>query len=269
MSESLRFLAILAHPDDESLGAGGTLAHYAAEGVETYLLTATRGERGRYFHNDDRPSDAEVGRVREAELRAAAAELGIGDVALLDYRDGELDAADPFEAAGRIAAHIRRVRPHVILTFGADGAYGHPDHIAISQLTGSAIVLAADTAFTDEVGSPPHRVAKLYWIGWPARLWKLYESAFRKLVSTVDGVERQATPWPEWALTTHLDARAQWPRVWRAVQCHRTQLAIYGSLADLTDEQHALMWGEQYSYRVFSTANGGRQREADHLEGLR
>ena len=116
-----RLMAVLAHPDDESLGIGGLLAAYAASGVWTYLVTATCGERGRFFTNDPRPSDAEVGRVRGAELRAAARVLGVREVALLDYMDGELDHADSQEAVGRIVAaaqarspaggrHLRSVR---------------------------------------------------------------------------------------------------------------------------------------------------------------
>jgi LmbE family N-acetylglucosaminyl deacetylase len=103
-----KLMAVLAHPDDESLGLGGTLATYAARGVETYVVTATRGERGRYFANVDRPSDADVGRVREAELRAATRTLGVRELVLLDYIDGELDQADPDEAVGRIVAEPQR-----------------------------------------------------------------------------------------------------------------------------------------------------------------
>src|SRR5205085_2318628 len=104
-----------AHPDDESLGIGGTLAKYAADGVETFLVSATRGDGGRY--GNDRPGDpghpgrAALGTIREAELRAAASVLGVRDVALLDYRDGELDRADPREAIAAIAEHLRRVQP--------------------------------------------------------------------------------------------------------------------------------------------------------------
>src|SRR5438477_2997613 len=98
---SLRLMAVLAHPDDESLGIGGTLARYAAQGVETFLVTATRGESGRYRgHRDgDRhPGAVALGKIREAELRAAAAVLGIRELSLLDYRDGELDRTNPREA---------------------------------------------------------------------------------------------------------------------------------------------------------------------------
>jgi LmbE family N-acetylglucosaminyl deacetylase len=88
MKQAFKLMAVLAHPDDESLGFGGTLARYAAEGIETYLVTATRGERGRFGSQGKRADSAEVGRVREVELRAAAAVLGIGEVSILGYGDG-------------------------------------------------------------------------------------------------------------------------------------------------------------------------------------
>ena len=99
-------MAVFAHPDDESLGMGGTLARCAAEGIETYLVTATRGERGRYREHrdgDQHPGPEKLGRIREAELRAAAQVLGLREVSLLGYMDGDLDRADPGEAAHRIA----------------------------------------------------------------------------------------------------------------------------------------------------------------------
>src|SRR6185369_14573015 len=144
MTAALRLMCVLAHPDDESLGTGGILAKYASEGVATYVVTATRGERGRFDDTGVSPGPAIVGRAREAELRAAAAALGVREVAFLDYLDAQLDRADPNEAVEKIAAHIRRVRPHVVVTFDPFGAYGHPDHIAISQFTTAAIVRAAD-----------------------------------------------------------------------------------------------------------------------------
>src|SRR6476661_6076381 len=153
-----RLMCVLAHPDDESLGMGGTLAKYAAEGVETYLVTATKGERGRSGSAEPLTPE-EVGRLRHAELCAAARELGVREVSLLGYRDAELDRANPAEAIGRIVAHLRRVKPEVVLTFGPDGAYGHPDHIAISQLTTAAVIAAADPAFVAPGAAPPHRVA--------------------------------------------------------------------------------------------------------------
>src|SRR5262245_36788653 len=120
-----RLMAVLAHPDDESLGIGGTLAKYASEGVEVSLLTATRGDRGRYrdyrFGDPQHPGASELGSIRERELRAAASALGVRDVALLDYRDQELDRANPREAIAAIVEHLRRVQPDIIITFGPDG----------------------------------------------------------------------------------------------------------------------------------------------------
>src|SRR5688500_10910784 len=136
---ALRLLGVFAHPDDECLGNGGALAKYSAEGVDCSLVCATRGERGRYYDPAlPRPSDEEVGRAREQELRNAAAALGVRDVAFLDYIDGSLDQADAREAVARIVAHLRRVRPHVVITFDPFGAYGHPDHVAICQLATAA-----------------------------------------------------------------------------------------------------------------------------------
>src|SRR5579871_180794 len=164
MSEPLKLMCVLAHPDDESLGMGGVLAKYAAEGVETYLITATRGERGWQDDPADNPGLAALGKLREGELRAAASVLGLKEVCLLDYIDGDLDQADPAQAIGKIVTHIRRVRPHVVLTFGPDGAYGHTDHIAISQFTTAAALRAADANYHDDAGCPPHSVSKLYYM---------------------------------------------------------------------------------------------------------
>lgn len=257
----MKMLAVLAHPDDESLGFGGTLAKYAAEGVDVSLLTATRGERGRYrghrAGDREHPGPAALASIREAELRNAAAVLGLGDVSLLEYPDGGLDAAVPREVVDRIAEQIARVQPDVIVTFGPDGAYGHPDHIAISQFTTAAVMSAAIP------------VSKLYYLAWPQTAWDAYQAAVGTLRSTVDGVERQATPWPEWALTTVVDTRSVWPLVWRAVLCHESQVSAYAPLKDLAPEYHEALWGHQSFYRAFSTVNGGRAKEVDLFEGLR
>jgi LmbE family N-acetylglucosaminyl deacetylase len=149
MSEKLRLMCVLAHPDDETLGNGSTLAKYAAEDVEIHLVTATRGERGWNGDEKDFPGLEALGKIRETELRCAAQTLGIHRVYFLDYTDGELDQADPGEAVGKIAGHIREVKPHVVLTFGPEGAYGHPDHIAISTVYSGSLGLRADPNTTD------------------------------------------------------------------------------------------------------------------------
>jgi LmbE family N-acetylglucosaminyl deacetylase len=268
-------MAILAHPDDETLGFGGALARYAEEGVETHVVTATRGQRGRYFGHPqgspEHPGAAALAGIREKELRAAASALGVRQVDVLEYEDQMVDRAPVGEIVEEIVSRIRRVRPQVVVTFGPDGAYGHPDHVAISQVSTAAIVAAADSSFGGERAATlgnAHTVSKLYYLAWSEAAWAAYQAALRKLVSVVDGVERQATPWPDWAITTVVDTKPWWQTVWRAVSCHESQVGGYAALKTLTPEHHEALWGVQSFYRAFSLVNHGRARENCLFEGL-
>jgi len=165
-------LAVLAHPDDESFGLGGTLALYAQRGVDTHLVCATRGEVGTVdaAHLQGYASIAEL---RMDELRCAAGILGLSGVHFLDYRDsgmsGEpgnhhpqaLAAAPLDEVAGKIVRYIRRFQPQVVLTFDPIGGYKHPDHIAIQRATLQAFHLAGDIRYVTE--DPPFQPQKLYY----------------------------------------------------------------------------------------------------------
>ena len=275
VSDARRLMVVTAHPDDETLGFGGVLARYAGEGVETFLVTATRGNRGRYFGHaagsPEHPGEAALSQIRERELHAAAAVLGVRHVAVLDYHDQQLDQADVDKAVTAIVGQIRQARPQVLLTFAPDGAYGHPDHIAISQLATAATVASADAGYGTVHGQdlgPPHAVSKLYYLAWSEQAWASYQAAFKKLVAMVDGVERQATPWPDWAITTVIDTRQSWPIVSRAVSCHASQVGAYSALNGLNADQCEALWGSQSFYRAFSLVNGGRQRESDLFDGI-
>lgn len=269
MTEPLKLMCILAHPDDESLGSGGILARYAAEGVETYLVTATRGERGWFGPEEEYPGPEELGRIREAELGAAARRLGLREVTFLNYRDGELDQADPAEVIGQLVTHIRRVRPEVIVTFDPYGAYGHPDHIAICQFTTAAVIAAANGNGTAGSSEPPHQVSKLYYMVESRENIAAYEAAFGRLAMEVDGQQREATGWVDWAITTRIDTSAYWQQVWEAIACHQSQLPGYEKLKNLPEEYHRQLWGSLACYRAFSLVNGGRQLEDDLFAGLR
>jgi LmbE family N-acetylglucosaminyl deacetylase len=264
----MKLLCVLAHPDDEALGLGGALAKYATEGVETYLLTATRGEHGWWGEEQDYPGPTALGQIREAELRAAAEVLHLREVHFLDYVDGQLDQVEPRAAVAQIASHLRRIRPDVVVTFGPDGAYGHPDHIAISQFAAAAIVCAADPGYALG-GAAPQRVNKFYYRVWTQAEFDVHQAVFGDQVMTIDGVGRRPVPWQEWAITTRVDTAAQWSTVWQAVACHRSQLPGYQHLRDLPPEQHQALWGSQGFYRVYSTVNGGRAVERDLFTGLR
>lgn len=269
MSEQLKLMCILAHPDDETLGFGGILARYADEGVATSLVTATRGEHGWPGADEDYPGPKALGRVREQELHAAAEVLGLGEVRFLDYEDGQLDQADPREAVARIVAHLRRVRPHVVATFGPDGAYGHPDHIAISQFATAAVVAAADPSYGAGNGLPPHRVSKLYYRGEREESAAAYEAAFGELVMEVDGHSRRLVSWEPWEITTRIDTAAYAGRIWEAIACHRSQLPGYEALRRLPAHHRHNLWAVQSLYRAYSLVNGGRSIERDLFAGLR
>ncbi len=166
-------LTVLAHPDDESFGMGGTLALYASRGADVYLLCATRGEAG---SADDRHLQGfeSIGQMREAELRCAAGILGLKGTYFLGYRDSGMPGADdnshpqaliqqPIEeVAARIVHYIRTLKPDVVLTFDPIGGYRHPDHIHIHQATVLAFEKARDASFYPEAG-PPYAPAALYF----------------------------------------------------------------------------------------------------------
>ena len=176
-----KLLAVYAHPDDE-LSAGGTMAHYARLGIQAHLVCATRGEVG------EAPPDlkgfASVADMRSDELMCASNILGLESVHFLGYRDsgmpGSLDnhhpqslvAAPTDQVALKVAAHIRRLKPQVVVTFDPIGAYRHPDHIAIHKATVAAFKLAGD-ATQDIEGLAPYAPQKLYFSTFPRSFFRL------------------------------------------------------------------------------------------------
>jgi LmbE family N-acetylglucosaminyl deacetylase len=164
-NSSKTILAVLAHPDDESFGMGGTLALYAQGGHNVYLVCATRGEVGtvdaEHMHHFNT-----IAELREAELRCAAEYLGLKQVYFLGYRDSgmpgsadnshvDAQVAHPVdEVAGRVVHYIRELKPDVVITFDPIGGYRHPDHIHIQQATALAFEKAGDSSFHPESGSP-------------------------------------------------------------------------------------------------------------------
>ncbi len=171
-------LAVLAHPDDESFGIGGTLALYAQRGVQVHLVCATRGEAGE-VSPEHLQGFISVADLRVSELRCAAGVLGLSGVHFLDYRDSgmpgssdnrhpqALAAAPPAEVAARVAHIMRLLRPQVVITNDPIGGYKHPDHIAVHKATTTAFQLAGDPAFVDPDGLPPYQPQKLYYQTFP------------------------------------------------------------------------------------------------------
>jgi N-acetyl-1-D-myo-inositol-2-amino-2-deoxy-alpha-D-glucopyranoside deacetylase len=166
-------LSVLAHPDDESFGMGGTLALYSQRSVHTHLICATRGEAGEVDLQYLEEGFDTIAERRESELRCAAGILGLSGVNFLDFRDSGMPgspdnqhpnalAAQPVEAvAAKIARLMRQIQPQVVVTFDPIGGYKHPDHIAIHYATVLAFRLAGDPAFLGEL--PPYQPQKLYF----------------------------------------------------------------------------------------------------------
>jgi len=269
MEDTLKLMAILAHPDDESLGNGGILAKYAAEGIKTYLVTATRGERGWFGDEREYPGLEAFGKIRENELLDAAEVLDIRYVDFLDYIDGDLDQAHPAEAIAKIVGHLRHVRPDVVVTFGPYGSYGHPDHIAISQFTTAAIVEAANPGSLYYRDLAPHSVSKLYYMAETEQVFSVYQNVFGDLAMDIDNVKRGIVTWPAWSVSARIDTWNYWRTVAQAISCHRSQAPAYHVLEQLSEEQRKMLWGTQSYYRAFSLVNGGRKVETDLFEGLR
>lgn len=140
----LRLLAVFAHPDDESLACGATLARCAAEGARVSLLCATLGEAGR--RSPGCSEDVCLGAVRRAELNEASRSLGIDEVILLDHPDGSMNGVDQALFRHEIILTLRHVRPDVVITFGADGLYWHPDHIVVHERVTEAVQMLGASA---------------------------------------------------------------------------------------------------------------------------
>ena len=190
-------LAVLAHPDDESFGLGGTLAFYSRKGFGTYLVCATRGEAGTVDeeHLKDFKDTAEL---RTDELARAAKHLGLNGVFFLGYRDSGMPGMEANkhpdaqinhsidEVAGRVVKYIRELKPDIVLTFDPIGGYKHPDHIHIHKATKLAFEKADDASFHPEAGSPfkpralYYQVFPRWFLKWMTRLMPLFGKDPRK-----------------------------------------------------------------------------------------
>ncbi|HEX6036100.1 MAG TPA: PIG-L deacetylase family protein [Anaerolineales bacterium] len=176
-------LAVLAHPDDESFGLGGTLALYASKGYDTYLICATRGEAGT-VDPEHLNGFKDTADLRTIELNRAAKILGLKEVFFLGYRDSGMPGTEENrhpnaqinhsidEVAGKVVNYIRQLKPDVVITFDPIGGYKHPDHIHIHKATVLAFEKADDASFHPEAGKPfkPH---SLYYQVFSRRILRL------------------------------------------------------------------------------------------------
>ncbi|MGW6915774.1 N-acetyl-1-D-myo-inositol-2-amino-2-deoxy-alpha-D-glucopyranoside deacetylase [Kitasatospora sp. NPDC054939] len=283
-----RLLLVHAHPDDESIGNGATMARYAAEGAGVTLVTCTLGEGGEVIppalaHLAQDRDDA-LGPYRIGELTAAAAALGVTDVRFLGgpgrYRDSGMMGvpdndvpgcfwrADLDEAAGHLVEVVREVRPQVLVTYDPDGGYGHPDHIQAHRVAMRAYELAADPAFRPELG-PAWRIAKVYWNRMPRSVIErgLRETAAAAPfpgvadVSDVPGVVDDAV------VTAVLDGSAHAARKAAAMAAHATQITVDGAFFALSNDLGQPLVATEY-YELVHGRAGSPLPETDLFAGL-
>ncbi|MFC0503701.1 mycothiol conjugate amidase Mca [Micromonospora costi] len=239
MTDSLRLMAVHAHPDDESSKGAATLARYAAEGVDVLVVTCTGGERGDVLNPalDIPEVRANLGRVRREEMARAAAVLGVRQ-RFLDFVDSGLPAggadlpADAFArlpvdvAAAPLVALVREFRPQVLVTYDPTGGYPHPDHVMAHRVARHAFDVAADPAANPEAGSA-WAVAKLYYLVSFSRAWfQALHDATRAagLPSAMDEVLRELPEGlPEPPVTTRIACAEHFATRDRALLAHATQ----------------------------------------------
>lgn len=310
-----RLLLVHAHPDDETINTGVTMARYAAEGARVTLVTCTRGELGEIIPLDlahlaaDR--DDRLGEHRVGELAAAMALLGVADHRFLDevpagegdgdgrdgvppvrFRDSGMawgeghravpapdtgpDAfalADLDDAAARLAAVVREVRPQVVVTYEPGGGYGHPDHVQAHRVTMRAVDLAAGHG----PGGPAWEVPKVYWIVMPER------AARDAMAALGEGGTNpfEAGPGPDGPLpsmfvadelvTTVVDAAEFGPAKAAAMRAHETQIEVDGNFFALSDGVGQPLVPVEFYQLVRGGTGGPRDasgRETDLFGGL-
>src|SRR6478736_7754993 len=236
----LRLLAVFAHPDDESLACGGTLAMCAAEGARVSLLCATLGEAGR--RSPGCSEDVCLGAVRRAELNEASRSLGIDEVILLDHPDGSMNGVDQALFRHEITLTLRHVRPDVVITFGADGLYWHPDHIVVHERVTEAVEMLGASA--------------------PALFYTVFpEGLMRAVVETAlanPGAPDNVSLWTidvdafgafAAAPTLVVNADAYAHRKLAALRCHRSQIDAQSPFTWLTAEQAERLLGREFFVR--------------------
>ncbi len=283
LDSARRLLLVHAHPDDETIGNGVTMARYAAEGAHVTLVTCTLGEEGEVLVPElahlaaDR--DDELGRHRIGELSAAMEALGVRDHRFLGgpgrFRDSGMmglptnDRPDTFwqadldEAAGLLVEVIREVRPQVVVTYDENGGYGHPDHIQAHRVAMRGVELAADPGYGS---GEPWQVAKVYWNAMPESLMRDGIRRLREAGDTSfddwdpDG-EMPSFVVPDALISTVVEGMDHVEAKLAAMRAHATQITVDGPFFALSNNLGNQVWGLEH-YRLVRGEPGTERDEA-------
>ena len=294
LDRSRRLLLVHAHPDDETIGTGATMARYVAEGALVTLVTCTLGEEGEVLVPElehlaaDR--DDGLGQHRVGELAAAMEALRVTDHRFLggpgrwrdsgmmgtpaNDRDGCFWQADLDEAVLELVAVVREVRPQVVVTYDENGGYGHPDHIQAHRVAVAAFDAAGDPAYAPEVGEP-WQAGKLYWTTVPRSFLQAGIDLLRESGETnffgVDSAEELPFGVPDELVTTEVDARDHLDAKVAAMRAHKTQIAVDGPFFALSNNVGQRAFGLEHFILARGQrgpGDGPQGREDDLFAGL-
>ncbi len=278
-------LLVHAHPDDETIGTGATMAKYAAAGARVTLVTCTRGEEGEILVPDlvHLAADQQdgLGEHREKEMADAMSELGVTDHRWLGaaglYRDSGMIGtpanerpecfwrADLREAADHLVPVIREQRPQVLVTYDDFGGYGHPDHIQAHRVATYAQLLAGAPSYRPDLGEP-WDIPKSYWTAMPEGLFR---EGLRRLRAAGDATmfegldpegELPPTFVPDKFITARIDGAAHVEKKMAAMRAHATQIAVDGPFFALSNNLGNQIWGLE-CYRLVRGVAGPRDPE--------
>ena len=294
MDSARRLLLVHAHPDDESIGTGGTMAKYAAENALVTLVTCTLGEEGEivvdHLKHLAADQDDGLGHHRIGELAAACEALGVEDHRFLGgagrWRDSGMmgtpqnDRPDCFwqadldEATRALVAVVRETRPQVVVTYDAHGGYGHPDHIQAHRVTRAAVAAAADPSYAPDLGET-WRVAKLYWTAFPKSVLQAgidhLKASGDSSFFGVDSADDLPFGNPDEEVTTEVDAREHLDRKVAAMRAHATQIEVDGPFFALSNGVGHEAFGVEHfvlAEGVRGPGHGPWDREDDLFAGV-
>jgi N-acetyl-1-D-myo-inositol-2-amino-2-deoxy-alpha-D-glucopyranoside deacetylase len=286
VSAAKRLLLVHAHPDDETINNGVTMAKYAALGAQVTLVTCTRGEEGEVLVNElanlASDKDDKLGEHREIELKDAMDELGIKDFRFLgapskkwrdsgmmgtpaNDRDDVFWQADLDEASNELVKIILEIKPQVLITYDEFGGYGHPDHIKAHRVAMRAAELAANQGW---------QVSKIYWNTMPRSVIQMGIEKMKEVGSDFFGAESaDDLPFakPDELVSTVVNAPEYVPAKLAAMKAHATQISLDGPFFALSNNLGLSVWGDEYYTLVKGEkaapfdANG---RELDIFAGI-
>lgn len=261
VSAAKRLLLVHAHPDDETINNGVTMAKYAASGAQVTLVTCTRGEEGEVLVNElanlASDKDDKLGEHREVELKDAMAQLGINDFRFLGapnkkWRDSGMMGttqnergdvfwqADLDEASHELVKIILETKPQVLITYDEFGGYGHPDHIKAHRVAMRAAELAAEQGW---------QISKIYWNTMPRSVIQMGIEKMKEVGSDFFGAESaDDLPFakPDELVTTVVNAPEYVPQKLEAMKAHATQISLDGPFFALSNNLGLSVWGDEY-----------------------